>query len=111
MIACARRDVLNGPCRQNEVVRLSDDLPSEAIEILLEAGLKHGAPKMVADYKKAIKDANQAAHDTKQRELDDAMKRIDSEGPVLLHCLEEFLMSEVLMKFPSVVATVLSTCY
>ncbi|RPD81278.1 hypothetical protein L226DRAFT_549908 [Lentinus tigrinus ALCF2SS1-7] len=85
---------------QRDLVRLSDDLSSEAIEVLLDAGLRHGAPDAVADYKKAVKEVNQSAHERKQYDLDVAMKRIDSEGVDLLHCLEESLMSEVLIKFP-----------
>lgn len=91
--------------RQREIVRLSDDLSSEAIDILLEAGLKHGVPTAVEDYKKATKEASQTAHDAKQCQLEDAMTRLDSEGAVLLHCIEESLMGEVLAKFPSVLYT------
>ncbi len=109
MRVCPYSRVLSWLHRQREVVRLSNDLSSEDIEILLDAGLKHEVPMAVAHYKKAIKDANQAAHDTKQCELEDAMTRIDSEGAVLLHCIEESLMSEVLAKFPSVIYYVSKT--
>ena len=69
---------------------------------MIDAGLNHGAPTAVADYKKSVKDAIQAARDTQKRDLDDAMKRIENDGAVLLHCIEESLMSEVFVKFPSV---------
>ena len=67
---------------------------------MLEAGFKHGAQTAVAEYQKASKDVTQCAHNTEQRETDDAMKRINSEGAALLHCLAESLMSSVIARFP-----------
>ncbi|KAI0751604.1 hypothetical protein C8Q80DRAFT_1158354 [Daedaleopsis nitida] len=86
---------------QRGTICLSDQLSTDAIDILLDAGLKHSAKDAVGEYKERTKCVRKAAEDTKQRELDETIKRLETnEVAAVLQSVEEMMMAELLRKFP-----------
>lgn len=94
--------------RHRGTIRLGDELSSDALNILLEAGLKHGATDAVAQYKSAVGSVNTEINTATQRDLNVMITHIESNSATLCRSIEEYLMHRVIKKFPYVIVLCLT---
>ncbi|KAH9912635.1 uncharacterized protein BXZ73DRAFT_107365 [Epithele typhae] len=86
-------------------IRLDEDLNSNALQILLRLGMKHGCKDAVADFQKAAKRVQDSAKEKESHELDEMLVQVKNDEPDVYDAVAGLLTRVMTSKF-SLVGTV-----
>nr|VWO93934.1 Protein SEY1 (EC [Ganoderma boninense] len=87
---------------QKNSVRLSETLPTEALEILfsMKCPFKPSVQDAISQYRVSVSNVKKGAADKLKKDLDEMLDRVDKDGGQLLASITEMLMSYIMTKFP-----------
>ncbi|EJF62764.1 hypothetical protein DICSQDRAFT_57253 [Dichomitus squalens LYAD-421 SS1] len=95
---------------QKKVIRLRETLSCQALEILFKA--KYSFDPTLHDaitrYRSSVADVKRSMAETRKKELDAMLKRIDEDSGQLAASIKESLSSQVLQKFPYVSPSIIN---
>ncbi|KAM5540363.1 hypothetical protein V8D89_005821 [Ganoderma adspersum] len=88
--------------RQTHAIRLSESLPTDALEILfnMKCPFKPSVQDAIARYRGSVSDVKKNAADKLTKDLNEMVDRLDMDGGQLLASVTELLTSQVMAKFP-----------
>ncbi|KAI0751603.1 hypothetical protein C8Q80DRAFT_1158351 [Daedaleopsis nitida] len=81
-------------------IRLDKELTSEGLKLLLELGLRHGAPEAIEEYKKAVANVEKLGKETLRQKLSDTIQQVEAESVSLDDAIAQYLMDILVERYP-----------